>query len=370
MNSKERVRIAMTGGIADRVPVIPQICHPHAIKALGLNYRETIIECVRNPLLINELDLKCVNKYGVDGIRLWVPPDPITDLEDDGEDVWQIDEKTGRRIGRVDFMGGGWIEPLETKPSIETLEDVERLEVIHADTLLETEKFKSLIKITDGIGTNLFLIGGVPAFSFEYVTVLRGKQQALMDIIEKPEFVKALIDRGLQIAVEVSIAFAKMGIDALYIGETYGGLIGPRLFEEFCVPAFTAFVKALKPYGVLTYLHVCGNSTQLLELMADTGVDCVEPLDPLGGVVVSDAKRRIGRRVSLMGGVDTTLLAHGSLQDVINDSQRCLQEGAIDGGYILAAGDMLPTETSQEKVEAMINAAKLYKYNPNLKVRI
>ena len=34
--------------------------------------------------------------------------------------------------------------------------------------------------------------------------------------------------------------------------------------------------------------------------------------------------------------------------------RRCLSEGAPGGGYILAAGDMLPTETSKEKVEAMI----------------
>ncbi|MHB9070805.1 MAG: uroporphyrinogen decarboxylase family protein [Sedimentisphaerales bacterium] len=362
MNSKERVCIAMTGGIPDRVPVIPQICHPHAIKALGLDYRKTIIECLRNPLLINELDLKCVKMYGVDGIRLWVPPDPVTAIEDDGNDVWQIDEKTGRRIGRIDFMGGGWIEPLEETPSIETLEDVERLEVIPADVLVKTEKFKSLKKITDENCENLFVIGGVPAFSFEYVTILRGKQQALMDIIEKPDFVKAIIDRGLQISIEVSIAFAKIGIDALYIGETYGGLIGPRLFEEFCMPAFTAFVKALKPYGILTYLHVCGNSTQLLELMADTGVDCIEPLDPLGGVSVADAKKRVGNRIALMGGINTTLLAHGSLDDVVADYRRCLDGGAPGGGYILAAGDMLPTETSKEKVEAMIKVAHSYKY--------
>ena len=365
MNSKERVRIAMTGGIADRVPVIPQICHPHAIRALGLDFRKTIIECIKNPLLINELDLKCVNKYGVDGIRLWVPPDPITDLEDDGENVWQLDENTGKRIGRIDFMGGGWIEPLEEKPSIETFADIEQLEVVSSDTLLGTEKFSSIKQIIDENGTNLFMIGGVPAFSFEYVAALRGKQQALMDIIEQPEFVEAIIDRGLQISTEVSIAFAKMGIDALYVGETFGGLIGPRFFEEFCMPAFRRFVATLKKYNILIYLHICGNSTNLLELMADTGVDCIEPLDPLGGVSVADAKNRVGNHVALMGGVNTALLAHGSLDEVITDCQHCLEEGAVNGGYILAAGDMLPTETSREKVEAMINAAKTFKYNSN-----
>ncbi|KKS44685.1 MAG: hypothetical protein A2Y13_02335 [Planctomycetes bacterium GWC2_45_44] len=344
------------------VPVIPQICHPHAIKALGLDYRETIIECLRNPLLINELDLKCVKMYGVDGIRLWVPSDPITAIEDDGNDVWQIDAKTGQRIGRIDFMGGGWVEPLEEKPLVETFADIEQLKVVSADELLKTEKFQSVKQIIDENGANLFMIGGVPALSFEYVTILRGKQQALMDIIEKPEFVKAIIERGLQISIEVSIAFAKMGIDALYIGETFGGLIGPNLFEEFCVPAFRRFTATLKKYNVLIYLHVCGNSTQLFELMADTGVDCIEPLDSLGGVSVADAKKRVGNRVALMGGVNTALLAHGSLDEVVIDCHRCLDEGAPNGGYILAAGDMLPTETSKEKVKAMINAAKNYQY--------
>ncbi|OHB80635.1 MAG: hypothetical protein A2V98_10595 [Planctomycetes bacterium RBG_16_64_12] len=55
------------------------------------------------------------------------------------------------------------------------------------------------------------------------------------------------------------------------------------------MPYVAKVVEAVRPFGVLTYLHICGNSTQILELMADTGVDCIEPLDPLGGVDVADA---------------------------------------------------------------------------------
>jgi hypothetical protein len=362
MNSRKRVAIAMRNGVPDRVPVIPQICHPHAIQSLGMDFRKTIIECLKDPPLINKLDLECARRYGVDGLRIWLLPNPVTGLMDDGENVWQVDEKTGEKIGRVDFFGGGWVHPIREIPVLKTMEDVDKLEVVPADKLLQTEKFQSTAKVIQEARVEFFTISCPQVFMFEQVTFMRGKEQALMDIIERPDFVKAIIDKAADISIQESVALVKAGVDALYLGETFGGLIGPRLFEEFCVPALKRFIEALRKYDVISYLHICGKSTDLLELMADSGVDCIEPLDPLGGVVVAEAKKRVGRRVALMGGVNTALLAHGSLEEVIADCRRCLDEGSPGGGYILAAGDMLPTETSREKVEAMVAMAHNYIY--------
>ena len=164
----------------------------------------------------------------------------------------------------------------------------------------------------------------------------------------------------------MAFALTEIGIDGLLLGDTFGGVVGPNGFKEFFLPYFQRFVAEMRGrYGArcpIIYLHICGNSTRLLELMADTGVDCIEPLDPLGGVIVKDAKQRVGRRVALMGGVHTVKLAHGTLAEVEQDIQRCLHEGAPGGGYVLACGDMLPTETSREKVEAMLSAARSYTY--------
>ncbi|GAI55472.1 unnamed protein product, partial [marine sediment metagenome] len=207
-----------------------------------------------------------------------------------------------------------------------------------ADELLRTEKFQSIEEIVDDAGVELFLIGVPNPFTFQYATIMRGKQQAMMDIIEKPALVRRIIDKGTEISINQSIAFARLGVDALYIGETFGGLIGPRFFEEFCLPPLKRFVSTLKQYHILIYLHICGDSTKLLEPMANTGVDCIEPLDPLGGVVVADAKGRVGHRVALMGGVNTISLAHGTINEVVEDCKRCIREGAPGGAYILACG--------------------------------
>jgi len=103
-------------------------------------------------------------------------------------------------------------------------------------------------------------------------------------------------------------------------------------------------------------VHVCGNSEPILEMLADTGADAVEPLDPLGGVSVGDAKRRIGHRAALMGGVNTLTLANGSPDDVRAEAIRTCREGGPHG-YVLAAGDMVPPQTSLANLQALVDVS-------------
>jgi uroporphyrinogen-III decarboxylase len=82
----------------------------------------------------------------------------------------------------------------------------------------------------------------------------------------------------------------------------------------------------------------------------------VEPLDPLGGVSVEDAKRRIGARAALMGGVNTLTIAHATPEEVRSESiQKCRQGGSQ--GYILAAGDMVPPVTPLANLRALVEVS-------------
>ena len=361
MTPKERVRAAMSGGRPDRVPVIPQICFPHAIRALGMDFESTVLEVIRNPELMNRLVLQCARQYGVDGVRAWMTPDPLDVVCVDGK--WHgKDPETGKRMGLVDFMGGGWVVPSE-ESTLSTEEEVDRIPVLSKQEILRSGRLNGLKAIVDEAGEDLFVIGYPENFTVEHLTFERGKIQAMMDLIERPTFCHGVFEKALAGAVQSALAMAEVGVDAFMIADTFGGVISPSHFMEFCFPYMKRFVDALKGTGPLIYVHVCGNSSDILEMLADTGVDCIEPLDPLGGVSVADAKRRVGGRVALMGGVHTVKLASGSLQDVVDDCRRCLSEGAPGGGYILAAGDMWPTETSRDKVEAMIGAAKNYRYD-------
>jgi uroporphyrinogen decarboxylase len=154
-------------------------------------------------------------------------------------------------------------------------------------------------------------------------------------------------------------ALLRAGIDALYIGDAAASssVISPRHFEQFCLPAYRAFCRHFREEDILIYIHVCGNSNPILEMLADTGAHTVEPLDPLGGVSVADAKRRIGDRVALMGGVSTLTLAHGTADEVRSEAIRKCREGGPHG-YVLAAGDMVPPVTPLENLKAMVDVAR------------
>ena len=362
MTSRQRCKIAMKGGIPDCVPVIPQICHPHAIKVLGLDFRKTMIEAIRNPYLVNELQIECARFYGVDGVRVWIHHEVIDNLYDNGENVWQIDPLTGKTIARLDFKGGGKMIPLDEKVIIKNEQDIENIPVIDAETLLKDEKYEKTGKLIENAKKDLFVITSPGPITVQFATTVRGKSQTFIDLIENPQLIKKILHRATKVAIEKSVAMLKLGVDAIMLGDTFGGVIGPEFFKEFCVPYFKMFVDEIKKYDVCIYIHVCGNSTQLFELMAETGVDCIEPLDPLGGVQVKDAKTRLLGKTAIMGGVNTLKLAHGTLDEVKQDIKRCLSEGAWQGGYILACGDMLPTEASPEKVFAMVESAHSYKY--------
>jgi len=364
MKGKERVRIAMRNGKPDHVPFIPQICVPHAVLALGLEFEKTLLDVVKNPLRMNQLSFQCVKHYGVDGLRAWMPPEPLDVVQVNG--IWHgRDPKTGKTLDRVDFCGGGGVLPSE-EPTLHTMADVDAIPVPTADEVSRSGKLDGIKAIIREAGDDYFVISCPGAFTPEYLTFVRGKERAMMDLFDQPEFCHYAQEKALQIAIQNALALAKIGIDGFMIADTYGGVVGPEGFKVFFLPYFQRFVREmherLGSKCPLIYMHVCGNSTRLFELMADTGVDCIEPLDPLGGVQVRDAKKRVGHRVALMGGVNTVKLAHGTLDEVIADTRRCLDEGAVGGGYVLAAGDMLPTETSREKVQAMIELAGKYRY--------
>jgi len=117
----------MSGGTPDRVPFIPQMCLPHAIRVLGLPFEETCLEVVRSPRRMNKLTFEACRAYGVDGMRCWMPIEPRGVMQVNG--LWYgQDPDTGEQFGRIDFEGSGGVCPSE-EPSIETDENIDAIPV-------------------------------------------------------------------------------------------------------------------------------------------------------------------------------------------------------------------------------------------------
>ena len=181
----------------------------------------------------------------------------------------------------------------------------------------------------------------------------------MLDLADDPIFVHEVMERATAISIEVGKALIEAGVDGIYIGDAWASasIISPHIYEEFCLPYHRKAAQAFQALGAKVYLHICGDSGPLMELMADTGVDAIEPLDVDGGVNPEEAKAKVGDRVCLKGGVSTRLLLDGSPDEVYAEAERLIGLlGPI--GLILGSADDIPRDTPFANIDAMVRAAK------------
>jgi uroporphyrinogen-III decarboxylase len=361
MTSRALMRAAMLREPTERIPTMPQIWHDLPLRldaGDGEDWIDGLARCIEQPALIDAAVIRLARATACDGIRLFTHPRPMK-VARRGDTLIVLDQRTGERTGRIDVMGGGAFVPDTPAPPVSGLAEArERLEVIGSELTPDCESVTALRRARETV-PDLFVVSAPGGITINTYMTLRGNEQALVDLAEEPALVSAVLMLQAEAMVRRAEALLTAGIDALYIGDAAASasVISPRHFERYCLPAYRAFCDHFRPRGVLMYIHVCGDSRPILEMLADTGVHTVEPLDPMGGVSVADAKARIGARVSLMGGVSTNVLARGTPAEVRAEAERVCREGG-PRGYILAAGDMVPPVTPLANLRAMTEVAR------------
>ncbi len=359
MGPRSLMRAAMRRQATPRIPTMPQILRDMAVNVYAAeNGRDWITEtqlCLENPAYGEQMLIRLGREVGCDGLRLHVRPAPLN-TKRDGDDLIALDARSGERIGRIDLHGGGGVIADHPDAPVETLAEVKsRLERILPP--ISDEQIERLRETRRSVD-DLFVATPPGGITMNTYTTLRGREQAMTDLYDRPDFVRAAMDMQAEAVIRRAESLLRAGIDAFYIGDpaASASLISPRHFEQLCVPAYQKFCQHFRTSDILIYIHVCGNSNPILEMLADTGAHVVEPLDPLGGVSVADAKRRIGGRVALMGGVNTLTLATGTAEDVRAEAiQKCREGGPY--GYVLAAGDMVPPKTPLANLQALVDVA-------------
>ena len=360
MSPRDLMSAAMRREATPRIPCMPQICHDVAVRtyatADGADWISGMARCLEDPSLVYDYVIRLVEDVNCDGLRLFVKGAPVV-IRRQGDDLIAIDPKTERRTGRIDLNGGGHLVLDKPRPPIESAEEA-ATRCSEAVANYSDEKI-DLLKQARARVPNRFVASSPMGMTMNTYTILRGRTQAMMDLIDRPDLVHAVMDIQVEAAIQQAEKLLAADIDALYIGDpaSSASLISPQHFEEFCLPAYQKFCGHMRKRDILIYIHVCGNSKPILEMLADTGAHTVEPLDPLGGVSVADAKARIGDKVCLMGGVNTLTLSSGTPDEVRVEAISKCHEGGPHG-YVLAAGDMVPPDTPPDNLRALVNVAR------------
>lgn len=355
MTGKQRVLAALNQEPVDRVPVFPVVTAYLGSRVLGRKFRDTVIR----QELVHEGLAALHRRFGFDGFEIGFGPphasEPAKTSVSDGI-TYLLDDNDApmARLPEDDAP-----VPLNTKPLLANKRDLERLAVTEASSYIEEGYTDSVTRMVNTVGQDAFIAGVAAGQTMNSLVTWRGSDQALVDLTDDAVFVREAMERATDISIEVGKALIQAGVDGIYIGDAWASssIISPAMYERFCLPCHHRAARAFQSLGVKVYLHICGNSEPILTLMADTGVDAIEPLDVDGGVRLERVRRAVGDRVSLKGGVSTLLLLNGTPDEVYAESRRCIE---ILGptGYILGSADDIPRDAPFENIEAIVKAGR------------
>jgi uroporphyrinogen decarboxylase len=207
-----------------------------------------------------------------------------------------------------------------------------------------------------GLSAGLGYHGGIPRFSMLCFT--------------QPDHIHAFHDVATRYAVqrvERLLPAIAPHVDALMLcsddqGIQTGSILPPALFDELFVPYYRRVndaVHRLAP-GMKTFLHCCGAVYDLLDGIAASGFDVLNPVQwSAGRATWQQWKDKARGRFALWGGgVNTqTTLPFGTLDDVRREVRQVVPYLAANSGYVFAAIHNILAEIPPEKVVAMYRTA-------------
>lgn len=377
MSSEERIGRAILGGVPDRVPSIPKIWVDLAAKLTGTDLRAVI----EDPLLALRVIAEAGLEVGADGARQFHFPARSTVVEDGV--VFEVDRK-GNRLGRVDMEGGlrtylfdvddfDIEDPYDMaynhywtaeEAFVEDMGDVENIAVPDKGFYEEIGCGRRQREIMDFVDDRIALIGNLHSATLTFCEEMRGYERSLRDLVKNPQLVQGMMEKGAEIAIERGKFNLDLGIKILRLNDSIANMsaISPKHWRKFILPQLKNVCDALHDYDreAKIYCHICGNILPVAEDLLETGLDCIGPLDPLGGFSPGDVREVVGDRVSLYGGVNTLSFVNEGPEDIVEEARSCILQAGKSGGYILGSGCVIPREGLRENLEALKTAVDKY----------
>ena len=338
MNGYQRVMKALRFEPSDRVAIIPELIQ-HNLEVAG----QTHGAYSSDPNVMVQVILEGLKAYETDAVYV-------------SSDNYLIVEAMG---GKVRLPQDD--PPVLLKTAVDCIEDaveLEPLDVTKGRIPVILEATRTLRKI---LGDEIFVKTCIDSAPFSAAAALLGPQEFMINLIDEPELCHDFLKICTESAIRYGLAAAKAGAHGLAFGDSASVLINRNMYQEFALPYAKQAIAALKEQtGLPVFYHVCGDTRHILDLMMETGADCVE-IDSM--VPMALAKEMAAGRCAVEGNVSTIeAFYQGSAEDVIREANAIIDLFGNQGGLILSSACEIPRHTKRENVRALTDAALNYPY--------
>ena len=210
------------------------------------------------------------------------------------------------------------------------------------------------------IGVGLNLVG--PFFTTYMEVGPIQIQSFMLKLYDDLPFIERLMDRQLEMQMKIVEAVLDLPIDFFILADdtcdNWGFMCSPQIMQQIWVPRITKLIELVKQKGAPIQWHCCGNLHQVLPMLVDWGIDCVNPVQTACNDIYA-LKEQYGGRISFRGNMNIEgALAFGTPEEVRAETRECIERLSHDGGYIVASSHSIIESIPPENYFAMIETAR------------
>ena len=275
------------------------------------------------------------------------------------------------RNGGIDDWGVSWVGtnseessyPDDT-PAI-TIDQIADYKAPSSDWQMITDDLRQ--KIAQHPDKDTIFIARNEAFLFERLKLLLGTLDFLMACATDVDKICILLDKVTDYQLQLTEAIMQAGVDGVRFTDDWGMqdtlFIKPEMWRELFKPRLKQIYDVAKGHDGIVFQHSCGCVDDIVPDLIELGVDVLDPCQPQSNDIFQ-WKRKYGKQISFMGGLDTqTYLSFGQPAEIKAQVKEVLAVMSQGGGYIAAPSHTitLPPQNRLAMIEAIdqFNAGRI-----------
>lgn len=219
------------------------------------------------------------------------------------------------------------------------------------------EKLLAIRLLREHFGDRVLVVGSCAA-PYSSVGLLFGLEETMLLAAGEP----SLLAEACEFFVELQSCYIQAQIEAgahaVWLGDcnAFSGMLSLEQYRRLAAPSCQRLIDRAHAHGAIVYLHNSEIKVPYLLAEAELGADIINcgPAADMGEVA-----RALGGKVCYSGNLDPiAVLMRGTPDRVSAEVERLVRTCRRDGGYLFCTGEMVPRDTPQANVEAMIAAVR------------
>lgn len=262
--------------------------------------------------------------------------------------------------GKIKFRAKGTPDIQET-----LLADVKDSDRVKLEGITDDADINILVETAAILNKNIgesTLVGASQWGPFTLAGHIYGVERLMRSIYRDKAAAYAVLDLTSELCFRYLELFVDAGAEIISIADptSSGDLISREQFREFSLPYLKRVVKRLQDKGVAVIIHICGNITNRLDLIPETGAKNIS-LDYK--VDLGKARDLVGDKMALSGNMNpVAIMQNATTEGVTAACNTCIEKAGANSSFILMPGCDIPPGVPLENLRAMVEAAWNYNF--------